>query len=256
MRKFITALILLPLAFYNYAQDDGWIALFNGENLDGWNVKITKHEFNNNYKNTFFVEDSILKVSNENYEKFDMQFGHLFTALPYSHYILKLENKFMGKGMDDAPLWTNYNSGVMLHSQPPQSMKVNQGFPVSIEAQFLGEGATAGTQTVNVVSPGTNIELDGKLNTKHINDSRSILYPLNEWVTFEVDVHGNDNIIHRVNGKEVINFSNPILDETDRDAKYLLDRGVNPRLNSGYIALQEEGASIWFRNIKIKILDQ
>ena len=40
-----------------------WIPLFNGKDLDGWTVKINGHELNDNYGNTFRVEDGILKVS-------------------------------------------------------------------------------------------------------------------------------------------------------------------------------------------------
>ena len=34
---------------YNFKKNDGWIDLFNGKNLDGWIVKIAKHETGENY---------------------------------------------------------------------------------------------------------------------------------------------------------------------------------------------------------------
>ena len=34
--------------------------------------------------------------------------------------------------------WNYKNSGVMLHSEHPNQMFLDQGFPVSIEGQFLG----------------------------------------------------------------------------------------------------------------------
>ncbi|MCW8849124.1 MAG: DUF1080 domain-containing protein [Melioribacteraceae bacterium] len=231
-----------------------WISLFNGKNLDGWTVKINGHPINENIHNTFSAEDGILKVSYDDYEKFDMQFGHIFTNISYSHYIFRVDYKIFGSGMPDAPHWANLNSGVMLHSQSPQSMRIDQGFPVSLEGQFLAEGATAGTQTGNAVTPGTHIEMDGKLIKEHVVDSNSELFPLDTWVTFEAEVHGNEEIIHRVNGKEVIRYAHPQLDETDKDAKRLLDLGVNKNVCRGFIALQAEGQPIWFRNIQIKIL--
>lgn len=256
--KFGISCIIL-LACFNVngqaQQEEGWIPLFNGKDLNGWNVKIAKHPLNENYNNTFYVEDGILKVGYDAYEKFDMQFGHLFSNLPYSHYILRLDYMFLGKGLADAPSWTNFNSGVMLHAQPPQSMRVEQSFPVCIEAQFLSEGTTAGKQTANAVSPGTHLEFDGKLSTQHITDSKSKLYPLNEWVSFEVEVHGYGTLIHRVNGEEVIKYANPVLDESDRDAKYLLDMGANKKVSQGFIALQAEGQPVWFKNIRIKVLE-
>src|SRR5690606_18000626 len=160
----------------------------------------------------------------------------------------------LGSGLPDAPDWTNFNSGVMIHAQPPQSMRIEQGFPVSIEAQFLSEGATAGTQTGNAVTPGTHIVMDGALTTRHIIDSDSELFPLDSWVSFEVEVHGNREIIHRVNGKEVIRYTRPQLDDADIDAKRLLAMGADRQLSRGFIALQAEGQPIWFRNIKLKVL--
>ena len=39
-----------------------WISLFNGKDLSGWTVKFAGHELNENYNNTFRVEDGVLKV--------------------------------------------------------------------------------------------------------------------------------------------------------------------------------------------------
>jgi hypothetical protein len=36
------------------------ISLFNGKNLDGWTIKMTHHEINDNYRDTFRVEDGLL----------------------------------------------------------------------------------------------------------------------------------------------------------------------------------------------------
>ena len=76
------------------AATQDWIPLFNGTNLDGWTIKIAKRPLGENYADTFRVEDGILKVSYDKYPKFDAQYGHLFTNLAYSHYILRLEYRF------------------------------------------------------------------------------------------------------------------------------------------------------------------
>jgi hypothetical protein len=57
------------------------LVLFNGKDLEGWKIKVTGHKLNDNYANTFRVEDGILKVAYDNYEKFDRKFGHIFTRL-------------------------------------------------------------------------------------------------------------------------------------------------------------------------------
>ncbi len=233
-----------------------WHSLFNGKDLSGWTIKIAKHPLNENYADTFRVEDGILKVSYDRYGKFEEQFGHLFTNQPYSHYVLRLEYKFTGKAVADAPDWAKLNSGVMIHSQSPLGMELDQSWPASMEVQFLAAGATAGRQTANAVTPGTNLEMNGKLITDHIIDSKSKLYPLDEWVTVEVEVHGNEEVIHRINGVEVIRYQHPQLDPRDDSAQRLLAAGAPLQLSFGHIALQAEGQPIWFRNIQIRSLDR
>src|SRR5262245_59787321 len=255
-RIWITALVLLAQPILAQAADDAgeWHSLFNGKDLSGWTPKIAKHPVGDNYQQTFRVEDGILKVAYDHYGKFDGQFGHLYSNQPYSNYILRLEYRIVGTALADSPSWGKLNSGVMIHSQSPLSMGLDQAFPVSMEFQFLAVGATAGRQTGNVCTPGTNLELKGKLVTDHIIDSSSKLFPLDEWVKAEIEVHGNDEVIHRINGVEVFRYQRPQLDPRDEDARRLLDAGAPLQLSFGHIALQAESQPIWFRNISIRQL--
>ena len=70
--------IYLMLIFFFSQNNQKWIHLFNGENLDGWEIKIKNHNLGDNYRNTFKVNDGSLKVSYENYESFEDKFGHIF----------------------------------------------------------------------------------------------------------------------------------------------------------------------------------
>lgn len=228
-----------------------WHRLFNGKDLDGWIVKIAGHPLGENYGNTFRVEDGVIKVSYDQYKVFNQQFGHLYTTMPYSHYILRLEYLFTGSAMPDAPEWAGLNSGVMLHAQSPLSMTREQLWPVSIEAQFLAEGNKTRPQTGNACTPGTHLERDGQLTTAHIIDAQAELYPLDTWVHFEAEVHGHEELIYRVNGREVLRFQHPQLDPADPDAQRLLKAGAPLQLGFGHIALQAEGQPVWFRNIEL-----
>lgn len=252
-------LALLPAPFVpaaDAAPAGKWVRLFNGRNLEGWTVKIAQHPLGDNFADTFRVEDGIIKVSYDKYARFDQQFGHLYTNAAYSRYVLRLEYLLTGRVMADAPEWAGFNSGVMIHSQSPMSMTLGQLFPVSLEGQFLAAGTKAGRQTGNVCTPGTDIEVKGALTKAHIVESSSRLYPLDEWVTFEAEVHGHDEIIYRVNGREVLRYRHPQLDPTDPDAQRLLDAGASLRVEYGHIALQAEGHPVWFRNIMLMPLDR
>ena len=238
------------------AADEGeWHSLFNGRDLAGWTVKINKHPLGENYADTFRVEDGVIKVAYDRYGKFDEQFGHLYSNQAYSNYILRLEYRITGAAVADSPPWAKLNSGVMVHSQSPMSMGLNQPWPASMEFQFLSVGATAGRQTGNVCTPGTNLEMKGKLLTDHIIDSTSKLFPVDEWVAVEVEVHGNTEVIHRVNGVEVLRYQHPQLDPKEDSAKALLAAGAPLQLSFGHIALQAESQPVWFRNIRVRQLD-
>ena len=234
-----------------------WIPLFNGKDLSGWTPKIRHHPLGENFANTFSVEDGILKASYAGYGKFDKKFGHLYTNIAYSRYILRMEYRFDGKKMADAPGYVNLNSGVMIHSQSPQSMTLDQAFPVSIEFQFLADEGKGPRSTANICTPGTNIEMGGKLITEHIIESSAPTFPAEEWVKIEVEVRGAEEIIHRVNGKEVLRYQKPQLDPEGRveSAAALIAAGAPKILSYGHSALQAEGQPVWFRNIEIKSLE-
>ena len=238
----------------NTPPKDSWVSLFNGKDLDGWTVKVAKHPLGVNYADTFRVEDGVIKVAYDKYGKFDEQFAHLYSNLPYSNYILRLEYRFTGTPVADSPPWAKFNSGVMIHSQSPLTMTVDQLWPASMEVQFLSVGTAAGKQTGNACTPGTNLEINGKLTTAHIIEATGKLSPLDEWVSVEVEVHGNAEVIHRINGVEVLRYQPPQLDPTELSAQRLLALGAPLQLSQGHIALQAESQPVWFRNIRLRVL--
>lgn len=250
----VLALSVVAASAHTTADSDGWFALFNGRDLDGWIVKVAKHPLGENYADTFRVEDGIIKVAYDKYATFDQRFAHLYTRSPYSRYVLRLEYRFTGRPMADAPPWAGFNSGVMIHSQSPLSITLEQLWPVSMEFQFLAVGAQAGRQTGNACTPGTHLERQGGLRTDHVIDAVGKLSPVEEWVAVEVEVHAGDEVIHRVNGVEVLRYQHPQLDPRDPDAQRLLAAGAPLRLGFGHIALQAEGHPVWFRNVRLRPL--
>lgn len=246
---------IMGCALIKQHNDDGrWKSLFNGKDLKQWKIKITGHELNDNYGNTFRVENGILRVSYDQYDKFDGKFGHLFYKEPFSHYLLRVEYRFVGEQAPGGPGWAFRNSGVMLHCQSPESMRKEQNFPVSIEAQLLGGNGTDERPTGNVCSPGTHIVMDNELITRHCIQSDSETYHGDQWVTMEIEVHGNSIIRHIVNGRVVLEYEQPQLDESDSDAQRLIKNG-NKMLHGGYIALQAESHPVEFRKVEILPLE-
>ena len=229
-----------------------WKSLFNGENLDDWIVKINGYKLHDNHLNTFRVENGILKVSYDQYDSFTDEFGHLFYKNPYTNYRLRLEYRFVGEQANGGEAWAEKNSGIMIHSQAPETMLLNQGFPLSLEVQLLGgvsedEPRPSG----NLCTPATHVEMKGTTITEHCIMADSKTYYSEEWIEAEVIVT-KDSISHFIDGKLAISYSNPsiggeFLDSTSKN----IQAKDGQALTSGYISLQSESHPIEFKNIKI-----
>lgn len=249
--------VLAPTSLAAGAAQERWVPLFNGRDLDGWIPKIRGYPLGENFGHTFRVEDGVLKVRYDGYGgKFRNRFGHLFYKTPFSHYRLRVEYRFVGEQLPDGPGWAWRNSGIMIHGQDPATMGLNQDFPVSIEVQLLGGGPTGKRTTANLCTPGTHVVMNGKLHTRHCTNSSSKTYRGDQWVTVEVEVHGNRLIRHLIDGREVLSYEQPQLDPGDADAKKLLEAGQPLMLEGGTISLQSESHPVEFRRVEIMVLDE
>ncbi len=245
-------IFLVGCAPQKQTPDDEWIQLFNGHDLDDWIVKVHHHESGVNFGNTFRVEDGLIKVRYDQYGDFNDQFSHLYYKQPFSHFQLKFEYHFTGELQKGAPEYTILNSGVMFHSQDPQSILKEQNWPISVEMQLLA-GLDDGMPrpTGNMCSPGTEIVFEGKLYDGHCLNSTSKTYDRNEWVSGTLIVLGDSLITHIINGDTVLQYSKPTIGGGVVKGFDSLLWQPGKALTSGFIALQSEGQPIEFRNIHL-----
>ena len=138
----------------------------------------------------------------------------------------------------------------MFHAQSPETMLLNQEFPVSIEAQLLGGLGDGERSTGNLCTPGTNVVIEDELITRHCTNSSSDTYNGEQWVVFELVVYGDSIIHHIVEGDTVLTYSKPQIGG-DLPEGFPLAEGTP--LTSGYIALQAESHPYEFR--KVELLD-
>ncbi len=243
-----------------------WITLFNGKDLTGWDIKLAGRPLNDNYRNTFRVEEGMLRVRYDDYENFDGLYGHLYYRQPYTRYKLRFDYRFVGNQTPGGASWNVRNSGVMLHSQPAASNERAQTFPVSVEMQLLG-GLNRGTRTTgNVCTPGTAVVLGDTVDYRHCINSSSATYDGDDWVRAEAIVLGGEAMHFLIEGDTVLSFRQPQIgggfttgnsDQSDWEAAAIftsrqdwLDRR-GQILTDGYIALQAESHPIDFRNIRL-----
>lgn len=251
MKKLLFILLLPCITFAQNVDTKDWEQLFNGKNLAGWNVKIRNYDLNDNFGNTFRVENGLMKVRYDAYDSFNERFGHIFYKDKFSYYKIAVEYRFVGEQAINGPSWATRNNGIMLHCQSPESMGKSQDFPISIEVQLLGGLGKGARSTCNVCTPGTNIVYNGKLDTRHCINSTSKTYEGDQWVRAEVLVLGDSLIQHFVNGEKVLEYTKPQIgggNVSGHDAALMAN---NSLLKEGYISLQGESHPTDFRKIEI-----
>ena len=270
MKSFQKIFILLFL-FYsckvekNSNSIEEWVSLFNGKDLNGWNIKIANHSLNDNFNNTFQVQDSMIRVVYTEYDDFDDKYGHMYYKTPYSYYKLRFDYRFLEEQTSGGENWNVRNSGVMIHSQSAKSNALEQHFPVSLEIQLLG-GLNKGVRTTaNLCTPGTAVYFNGKLDYTHCITSESKTYNGDQWVHIEAIILGNESILHIVENDTVLKYTRPEIDSSflSKDYKGIdwdnfgvtnkkiwLDKAGKP-IGEGYIALQAESHPIDFKNIEL-----
>ncbi len=233
---------------------EAWQTLFNGKNLDGWDVKITGYDLNDNFGNTFRVENGNLVTRYDKYDSFKKRYGHLFYKKNYfSYYRFVTEYRFVGEQATDGEGWATRNSGIMIHGQPAATMGKDQDFPISIEVQLLGGLDKGKRSTCNLCTPGTNVVMGGKLETRHCINSTSQTYNGDQWVRAEVLVLGDSLIQHFVNGEKVLEYTQPQMGGGNVGNFSAAQKLDGKLLDHGSISLQSESHPVEYR--KVEILD-
>lgn len=123
MKNTITFLFLFCYTIIGFAQEDTWIPLFNGKNLDGWQIAENPASFK--------VEDGIIKV--------DGPRGHAYyngevNNADFKDFELLVEVKTMPKA----------NSGIFFHTAYQDSGWPNKGYEVQVN-QSHGDWRKSGS---------------------------------------------------------------------------------------------------------------
>ena len=246
-----------PRASYASAPKSDWIQMFNGRDLTGWDVKFAKHELNDNYNDTFRVEDGLLRVRYDKYTGWNGEWGHIFYKQPFSYYLVAAEYRFVDNQVVGAPAaisWAIRNNGIMM-GQSAESMGLNQDYPISLEVQLLGGLGKGARPTANLCTPGTNVHFGEKLITAHCTNSTSKTYDGDQWVRVEAVVLGDSLIKHIANGDTVLTYRKPEMGggSANNTKPGMLVEGKP--MTQYWISLQAETAPTDFRKVEILNLE-
>jgi len=226
------------------------MALFNGRDLEGWVPKFSGHPLGENVNNTFRAANGRLIVSYENYKQLDDLYGHLFyNVRQFSHYWIRVEYRFVGEQIPGAPDWAWRNNGVMLHAQPPETMTLQQRYPISFEMRLMGgKWLHRRPPSGSLCLIDTTVIYKGNRVSRAVIDSDAPPYAGDQWVLAEAEVRGSKLVRYFINGRQVLQYSDLQLEKSQPWSPTIAR-------TQGFIAIQAESAPTEFGRIEVLNLD-
>ncbi|MCG9792844.1 3-keto-disaccharide hydrolase [Flavobacterium algicola] len=237
----------------NQKDKDGFVKIFNGEDFEGWHLKLRNND-DEMAKNIYAIEDGMIHVFKNAKDSLELNTGKndthglFYTNKKYSKYILKFEYKWGKKIANNFERW-QYDAGCYYHVYDDAiwpkgieyQIRYNHVTNRNHTGDFWGAGVTLdwysqdGKTFLAPKDGGLKMEqkkneLLGYLNTKYnaLN---------NQWNSCEIIVMGNEYTIHKLNG-------------------IVVNMATNLSVGEGIIGFQSETAEIYYRDIKIKEFDK
>lgn len=270
--KYILPLLLCAISFGFTANNkkEHWTQLFNSRDLTGWDTYIgpdldnsgkpingipvglnidPRHVFSIVNENS----ENVIHISGENW-------GAISTKKEYENYHLQLQFKWgsfswgqkKGKKKDSGLLYHSVGKygadyGAWMRSQEFQIEEGNCG-------DYWGvAGAMADIQVVKRSETDYVYNSKGSLTTftqdskqgRHCIKNGDAENPSGQWNTLDLYCYG-DTSIHVVNGKVMMILYN----------NKQLDNGKYMPLTKGKIQIQSEGAEVFYKHIKLQLIDR
>jgi len=253
--SFFLCFSLLTNAQNNPSSKDGFVKLFNGQNFDGWHLKLRSGD-EELAKKIYAIEDGMVHVFNNQFpNNYNLNTGKnethglFYTDKKYSKYILRFEYKWGDKIANNFNEW-QYDAGCYYH------VSDDKIWPIGIEYQVRYNHVTKRNHTGDFWVSGEHLDWTATKDSASfllpkdggilLNERNSELYGCanpkynalnNKWNKCEVIVMGNEYTIHKLNGK-------------------IINMGSNLSVGEGIIGFQSETAEIFYRNIEIKEFDE
>lgn len=210
---------------------DGWELLFDGTTLNGW--KRYNHD---SIGPLWSVEDGAIKCDGKGLTEGTADIGgSLITIKQYGNFDLQADWKVSPGG----------NSGIHYHVVEKPEYK--HEYETGPEYQVMDDAGWTGDPLRKEQFAASNYDMYAASENKK-------LHPAGEWNTARI-VYKDGHVEHYLNGEKVLEF-----DENSADFKERYQKSKWPdypgwnKFKTGSIALQDHGAAVYFRNIKIKEL--
>ncbi len=230
---------------------DGYYVIFDGETLNGW-----RGYGKDNVPSRWTVEDGCIKFTGTGTgEGQTLEGGDLIFAHKFQNFQLELEWKVSKGG----------NSGILYLAQEVKeygadgTAKWSPIYISSPEYQVLD----------NANHPDALLGIDGNRQSASLYDmipaKPQNQNPFGEWNTAKIMVY-KGTVVHGQNGVNVVEYHlwTPQWTDMLQASKFSQEKwplafellnncgGDN---HEGYIGLQDHGDDVWYRNIRVKVLD-
>ncbi len=212
-------------------QAQGFELIFDGKSTAGWRG-YNKPAFPDS---GWAVENGVLRCIGSGQGEAGGKGGDIIYDKKYKDFHLKLEWKISEGG----------NSGIFYLGQEIPNEPVWKSAP---EMQVLD----------NLKHLDANLGKDGNRKAGSLYDlipaNPQNTKPAGEWNEIEIMVY-QGTVVHKQNGETVLEYhiGTPDWDKMIRESKFK-DFSEFGKYIEGYIALQDHGNDVWFRNIKIRAL--
>lgn len=215
---------------------DEWITLFDGNSFEGWRG-YTKETL----PSAWTIEDGAIKINGSGRGEAGAEDGgDIIYDRKFENFELTFEWKVSKGG----------NSGVFYLAQEIEGEPIFKSAP---EYQVLD----------NANHPDAKLGKDNNRQSASLYDLIPAVpqnsKPYGEWNTGGIMVY-KGTVVHYQNGENVVEYhlwtsdwEQMIENSKFKGWEEMINTGGKNR--EGYIGLQDHGDDVWFRNIKIKILD-
>ncbi|OAV74653.1 hypothetical protein Barb7_01816 [Bacteroidales bacterium Barb7] len=226
------------------ADAEGWISIFDGTSFNGWRGYNRE-----DMPAAWTIEDNSIKIQGSgNGEAGAKDGGDIIFAHKFKNFELEMEWK-VGKGS---------NSGIFYLAQEVDGEPIYISAP---ECQVLD----------NENHPDAKLGVDGNRKSSSLYDmipaDPQNSKPFGEWNKVKI-VCFKGTVIHYQNDEQVLEYhlwtkawENLLMESKfkqgskDFPVAYELLSNCGGPNKEGFIGLQDHGDDVWFRNIKVKVLD-
>ncbi|MBL7877777.1 MAG: DUF1080 domain-containing protein [Cyclobacteriaceae bacterium] len=209
----------------------GWELLFNGTSLDGW--KRYNHD---TIGPLWSVKDGMIVCDGTGLgEGSGAMGGSLTTTRSFGNFELSVDWKISPGG----------NSGILYHVI--ESPEYEHDYETGPEYQVMDDGGWTGDKLRPAQQAGSNYDMFEAPATKK-------LMPVGEWNNSRI-IYNNGHVEHWLNGEKVVEFEEGSEEYTKRyQSSKWVDYPSWNKSKEGAISLQDHGAPVYYRSVKIKSL--